>query len=165
MEITISGTDVTIVGERVLGFQLNNLVNRLEVTVDKDNTWEYTLYVYMIKPKKYNVINLTRLPDSNIVYVDLTYDMMPFCGRYDMQFVATKKTTGETFRTEIFDVWIENSIDPSCEWTPVPSEFYQIQAEIYKIYEDTKQLYEDIQNGDVLGNIIAINGGNAFGTN
>lgn len=160
MEITISGTQVTITGDRVIGFQLNNLVNRFEAITDKDDTWDYTLYVYMIKPEKYNVINLNR--QGNLIYVDLTADMMPFDGRYEMQFVAYKNETGEVFRTEKFQVWVENSIDPSPQWEPIPSEFYQIEENIQKIYEDTKQLYDEIQDGTVLG-IETINGGNAFG--
>ena len=162
MQITISGTRVTITGDRVIGFQLNNLVNRLEATTDKDDTWQYTLYVYMIKPEKYNVINLNWQDNSNIIYVDLTSDMMPFAGRYEMQFVANQYNTGEVFRTEKFQVWVENSIDPSPQWEPVPSEFYQIEENIQKMYQDTKQLYDEIQDGTVF-DIDAINGGNAFG--
>ena len=44
MQITINGTKVTIVGNRIIGFQLNNLVNRFEATTDKDDSWQYTLY-------------------------------------------------------------------------------------------------------------------------
>ena len=162
MQITINGTKVTIVGNRIIGFQLNNLVNRFEATTDKDDSWQYTLYVYMIKPEKYNVINLNRQQDSNIIYVDLTSDMMPFDGRYEMQFVANQYDTGEVFRTETFQVWVENSIDPSPQWEPIPSEFYQIEEDIQKIYQETKELYDEIQNGDVF-DIDLINGGNAFG--
>ena len=160
MEITISGTQVTIIGDRVIGFQLNNLVNRFEAITDKDDTWDYTLYVYMIKPEKYNVINLNR--QGNLIYVDLTADMMPFDGRYEMQFVAYKNETGEVFRTEKFQVWVENSIDPSPQWEPIPSEFYQIEENIQKIYQETKQLYDEIQDGTVF-DVETINGGNAFG--
>lgn len=161
MQITINGTKVTIIGDRIIGFQLNNLVNRFEATTDKDDSWQYTLYVYMIKPEKYNVINLNREPNSNIIYIDLTADMMPFDGRYEMQFVANKYDTGEVFRTETFQLWVENSIDPSKEWDPIPSEFYQIEENIQKIYQDTKQLYDEIQEGTVF-DVETINGGNAF---
>ena len=65
-------------------------------------------------------------------------------------------------RTDIFEVWVQNSIDPSKVYDPVPSEFYQIEENIQQIYEDTKQLYDEIQDGTVLG-IEAVNGGNAFG--
>lgn len=162
MNIEIQGTKVIITGDRVIGFQLNNLVNRFEATTDKSEEWEYTLYVYMIKPEKYNTINLNRI--ENQIYVDLTCDMMPFDGRYEMQFVANKPDTGEIFRTEKFQVWVENSINPSSQWEPVPSEFYQIEENIQKIYLETKKIYEDIQDGNVFGDIQSINGGNAFGT-
>ena len=160
MEIIINNTDVNITGDRVIGFQLNNLVNRFEATTDKSEEWDYTLYVYMIKPEKYNVINLNR--QGNLIYVDLTADMMPFDGRYEMQFVANQYDTGEVFRTEKFQVWVENSIDPSPQWEPVPSEFYQIEDNIQKIYQETKELYDEIQNGTVF-DVETINGGNAFG--
>lgn len=160
MEIVISGTDVNITGDRIIGFQLNNLVNRFEATTDLTNDWDYQLYVHMIVPDLYNVINLNWEENSQTIYVDLTADMLPYDGRYEMQFVATKGTISG--RTEIFDVWVQNSIDPSKVYDPIPSEFYQIEKDIQKIYEDTKQLYDEIQDGTVLG-IETINGGNAFG--
>ena len=40
MQITITGTKVTITGDKVIGFQLNNLVNRFEATTNKeDEKW------------------------------------------------------------------------------------------------------------------------------
>lgn len=159
MEIVISGTDVNITGDRIIGFQLNNLVNRFEATTDLTNDWDYQLYVHMIVPDLYNIINLNWEENSQTIYVDLTADMLPYDGRYEMQFVATKGTISG--RTEIFDVWVQNSIDPSKVYDPIPSEFYQIEKDIQKIYEDTKQLYDEIQDGSVLG-IETINGGDAF---
>lgn len=157
MTITIADTKVTVIGDKIIGFALNNLVNRLEVTTDKGAEWDYTLYVYMLKPQKYNVINLNRENDTTI-YVELTADMMPFDGRYEMQFVANKYDTGETFRTEKFQVWVENSIDPQKEWTPVPSEFYQIEDHVQKMYKEIKE----IASGCTL-DVDSIYGGNAFG--
>ena len=160
MEIVINGTEVTITGDRIIGFQLNNLVNRFKATTDLTNEWDYQLYVHMVAPDLYNIINLNWEEDSQVIYVDLTADMLPYSGRYEMQFVATN---GElSGRTEIFEVWVQNSIDPSKVYDPVPSEFYQIEENIQQIYEDTKQLYSEIQDGTVLG-IETINGGNAFG--
>lgn len=43
MTITINGTTVNIEGDRIIGFALNNLVNRFEATTDKEEGWEYTL--------------------------------------------------------------------------------------------------------------------------
>lgn len=160
MQITISGTTVTITGDRVIGFALNNLVNRFEATTDLTSEWSYQLYVHMVVPDLYNIINLNWQEDNQVIYVDLTADMLPYSGRYEMQFVATNGAISG--RTEIFDVWVQNSIDPSKIYDPVPSEFYQIEENIQQIYEDTKQLYNEIQDGTVLG-IDTINGGNAFG--
>lgn len=160
MQITISGTTVTITGDRIIGFALNNLVNKFVATTDLTSEWSYQLYVHMVVPDLYNIINLNWEENTQNIYVDLTADMLPYSGRYEMQFVATN---GElSSRTEIFEVWVQNSIDPLKVYDPVPSEFYQIEENIQQIYEDTKQLYNEIQDGTVLG-IETINGGNAFG--
>lgn len=160
MQITINGTTVTITGDRIIGFALNNLVNKFVATTDLTSEWSYQLYVHMVVPDLYNIINLNWEENTQNIYVDLTADMLPYSGRYEMQFVATN---GElSSRTEIFEVWVQNSIDPLKVYDPVPSEFYQIEENIQQIYEDTKQLYNEIQDGTVLG-IETINGGNAFG--
>lgn len=160
MQITITGTTVNITGDRIIGFALNNLVNTFTATTDLTNEWNYQLYVHMVVPDLYNIINLNWQEGTQNIYVDLTADMLPYSGRYEMQFVATN---GEiSGRTDIFEVWVQNSIDPSKVYDPVPSEFYQIEENIQQIYEDTKQLYNEIQDGTVLG-IETINGGNAFG--
>lgn len=160
MQITITGTTVNITGDRIIGFALNNLVNTFTATTDLTNEWSYQLYVHMVVPDLYNIINLNWQEGTQNIYVDLTADMLPYSGRYEMQFVATN---GEiSGRTDIFEVWVQNSIDPSKVYDPVPSEFYQIEENIQQIYEDTKQLYNEIQDGTVLG-IETINGGNAFG--
>lgn len=162
MQIAINGTTVTITGDKIIGFALNNLVNRFEATTDLTNEWSYQLYVHMVVPDLYNIINLNWQEGSQTIYVDLTADMLPYNGRYEMQFVATN---GEIQgRTEIFSVWVQNSIDPSKIYDPVPSEFYQIEDNIQQIYEDTKELYDQIQSGEVF-DIDKINGGNAFGKN
>lgn len=157
MIITINGTIVNIEGDRIIGFALNNLVNRFEATTDKEEGWEYTLKAYMTKIDKINIINLNR--EGQTIYVDLTRDMMPVGGRYIMQFVAMNQDKVD--QTEKFEVWVEDSLDPNPQYDPVPSEFYQIEENIQQIYEDTKQLYDEIQDGTVLG-IETINGGNAF---
>lgn len=162
MKITITGTEVQIVGDKIIGFALNNLVNRFEATTDKDESWEYQLKVYMVEPKKYNIINLNWDTDNkNVIYVDLTRDMMPFGGRYTMQFVAIKDT--EVSHTEKFDIWVEDSLDPARHYCSIPSEFYQFEDEIKQIYNDVVDIYEEIKSGSTL-DIDGINGGNAFGT-
>lgn len=160
MNITISGTTVTITGDRIIGFALNNLVNTFTATTDLTNEWSYQLYVHMVVPDLYNIINLNWQEGTQNIYVDLTADMLPYNGRYEMQFVATNGSLKG--RTEIFEVWVQNSIDPSKQYVPVPSEFYQIENEIQQVYQDTKELYDQIQSGEVCDFKI-INGGNAFG--
>lgn len=160
MTITISGNTVTITGDRIIGFALNNLVNRFQATTDLNDEWNYQLYVHMIVPDLYNIINMEWQEGTQNIYVDLTADMLPYSGRYEMQFVATN---GEiSGRTDIFEVWVQNSIDPSKQYDPIPSEFYQIEDNIQKIYQETKQLYDEIQDGTVF-DVEKINGGNAFG--
>lgn len=155
MNIQIQGTQVVITGDRIIGFALNNLVNRFEATTDKDASWTYTLKAYMTKIQKTNIINLSR--DGQTIYVELTRDMMPVGGRYVMQFVATK---GELVdQTDKFDVWVEDSLDPTPQYTPIPSEFYQFRTEMQDIYADTKVLYDDIKNIVATGSIDCIKAG------
>lgn len=162
MIITILGTEVQITGDRVIGFALNNLVNRFEATVDKDESWEYQLKVFMHLPKKYNIINLNRDENNkDKIYVDLTRDMMPYGGRYTLQFVGKKGA--EVYHTGKFDVWVEDSLDPAKHFCSIPSEFYQFEEKIVQIYKDIVDIYEEIKSGGVL-DVDLINGGNAFGT-
>lgn len=126
MEITIQGTKVNIIGDRIIGFQLNNLVNRFEATTDKDESWKYQLKLYMVKIEKYNIIDLFRTGQT--IFVDLTKEMMPVSGRYIMQFVALKDDLVD--HTEQFEVWVEDTLDPTHQYDPVPSEFYQIEENI-----------------------------------
>ena len=109
MTIEIQGTTVIITGDRIIGFALNNLVNRFEAITDKEEGWEYTLKAYMTKIDKVNIINLNR--EGQTIYVDLTKDMMPVGGRYIMQFVATNEDKVD--QTEKFEVWVEDSLDPN----------------------------------------------------
>ena len=160
MNITINGTNVNITGDRIIGFALNNLVNTFTATTDLTNEWSYQLYVHMIVPDLYNIINLNWQEGTQNIYVNLTADMLPYSGRYEMQFVATNGSL--VGHTDTFEVWVQNSIDPSKQYDPVPSEFYQIEDNIQQIYEDTKQLYDEIQDGTVF-DVETINGGNAFG--
>ena len=162
MVITITGTEVQIVGDRIIGFQLNNLVNRFEATVDTDESWEYQLKIYMHIPKKYNIINLNRdKKDNTKIFVDLTRDMMPYEGRYTLQFFGRKND--QAYHTGKFDVWVEDSLNPEGHFCSIPSEFYQFEEKIKEIYNDIVDIYEEIQSGGTL-DVELINGGNAFGT-
>lgn len=126
MEIVITGTTVTVEGDATIGFALNNLVNTLTATTDQSEEWNYTLTVHMIVQDVYNVINLNR--SGQTLSVDLTADMLPYSGRYEMQFVATNGDY--VSHTDIFEVFVKNTLDPVKQYTPVPSEFYQIQKNV-----------------------------------
>lgn len=126
MDITITGTQVEVTGNPFIGFAVNNNVNRLSATTDKDETWEYQLVVFMVLEEKFNVINMTR--EGNNIYVDLTRDMLPYGGKYIMQFVAYKQD--QVDHTESFSVWVNPSLDTDKMYDPIPSEFYQMEQRI-----------------------------------
>ena len=128
MQITITGTTVNITGDRIIGFALNNLVNTFTATTDLTSEWSYQLYVHMVVPDLYNIINLNWEENTQNIYVDLTADMLPYSGRYEMQFVATNGDY--VSHTDIFEVFVKNTLNPVKQYTPVPSEFYQIQKDV-----------------------------------
>ena len=99
MTIEIIETTVNITGNKVIGFALNNLVDHFEATVDTSADWFYQLKIYMTKVDKYNIINLDR--NGNVLSVDLTRHMLPFGGRYIMQFVGYNDA--QTYQTETFE--------------------------------------------------------------
>lgn len=123
MEFALRGTEVTIIGEPNIGFEQNNLVNSIAGNVDTEEGWEFTLSVFMTKIQKYNSIKMIR--DGNIVYAQLTSDMMPVGGRYEGQFVMTKGS--QVSHSDVFNFWVENSINLNAVWTPIPTEFRQIE--------------------------------------
>ena len=51
MVITISGTQVQIIGEPDIIFQNNNLVNTLAAVTDKDESWQYNVDIFMPNSK------------------------------------------------------------------------------------------------------------------
>lgn len=123
MEFALRGTEVTIIGEPNIGFAQNNLVNSIAGNVDTEEGWEFTLSVFMTKIQKFNTIKMTR--DGDIVYAQLTSDMMPVGGRYEVQFVMTKGD--QVSHSDVFNFWVENSINLNAVWTPIPTEFRQIE--------------------------------------
>ena len=133
MNITLSGTKVTV-DNRTLAFAKNNLVNEIVVTVDTSEDWTYRIDVKYAKQNcagedLYNIINLNRTGD--ICSVLLQNTMLPFSGKYTMQLRG--KNGQQEYRSEIFDVWVKYSIDPTKLYEPVPSEFYQIEGNIIEI--------------------------------
>lgn len=123
MEFALRGTEVTIIGEPNIGFAQNNLVNSIAGNVDTEEGWEFTLSVFMTTIQKFNSIKMTR--DGDIVYAQLTNDMMPVGGRYEGQFVMTKGD--QVSHSDVFNFWVENSINLNAVWTPIPTEFRQIE--------------------------------------
>lgn len=122
MEVAIRGTTVTVIGNNVIGFEQNNLVNNIVGTVDTEAGWEFSLKVYMTKTMQYNQIPLTR--DNNIIFTKLTADMIPVGGKYVGQFEMTKGQ--QLAQTEKFEFWVENSINLNEVWTPIPTTFTEL---------------------------------------
>lgn len=139
MNITLSGTKVSMDGH-TLAFQKNNLVDSMVITVDTDKTWQYKLDVkYPCKDSKgeqlYNVIDLTRV--GNTCTAILQASMLPFNGKYTMQLRGI--SGDKVYHTDTFDVWVKYSIDPSKVYTPIPSEFYQIEQTVTEQAANAKQ--------------------------
>lgn len=131
MNITLTGTKVAL-DTHTLAFQKNNLVNEIVVTVDTDESWQYRLDVKYSKEDcsgnpLYNIINLNRQGDT--LSVMLTMGMLPFNGKYTMQFRGVD-SDGKVYHSDTFDVWVKYSIEAPDKYDPVPSEFYQIEENI-----------------------------------
>lgn len=130
MNIKLIGTKVTQ-DTQTFAFQKNNLVDNITVEVDTEESWQYKLDIqYTSKGDSgetlYNIINLTR--SGNLCMALLTATMLPFDGRYIMQLRGTNGT--QIYHSEIFEGWVERSLDPSSTYDPVPSEFYQVEGDI-----------------------------------
>lgn len=133
MNITLTGTHVEL-DDIYLGFQKNNLIDILTVSVDTDESWQYKLDVkYSQKDKNgqtmYNVIDLNR--SGNICTALLTLTMLPLKGKYTMQLRGIKGQ--QVYHSDTFNVWVKYSVDPGEVYNPVPSEFYQVEYNITEI--------------------------------
>lgn len=155
MVITISGTQVQIIGEPDIIFQNNNLVNTLAAVTDKDESWQYNVDIYMPISNRYNSIIMTR--NGNMLSVDLTRQMLPDDGRYVFQFRG--QSGNAVYHTDKFCLWVKDSIDLNEAYNPMPSEFYQMESQMKEIYNDTKDVYESLINEGM--SIDLISGGNA----
>lgn len=127
MQLTITGTQVNIIGSNIVGFAQNNLVNTISATVDTPS--EYTniaLKIYMNEPEQYNAIPFIR--EGDIIYTVLTSDMIPVGGRYTGQFEMSYGMM--LFQTELFDFWVENSVNLNKAYTPIPSTFTQLATNV-----------------------------------
>ena len=112
----------------------NNLVNEIICTVDTDESWTYRIDVLYSQTDcsgnpLYNIINLNRT--GNVCSALLTIAMLPFSGKYTMQLRGIKDQ--QIYHSDIFEVWVKYSIDPSNVYDPVPSEFYQVEDNIIEI--------------------------------
>lgn len=124
MNITLTGTKVSL-DTHTLAFAKNNLVNEIICTVDTDESWTYRIDVLYSQTDcsgnpLYNIINLNRT--GNVCSASLTIAMLPFSGKYTMQLRGIKDQ--QIYHSDIFEVWVKYSIDPSNVYDPVPSEFY-----------------------------------------
>lgn len=127
MQLTITGTQVEIIGSNVVGFAQNNLVNTISATVDTPSEYtNFTLKVYMNEPEQYNAIPFIR--EGDIVYTVLTSDMIPVSGRYTGQFEISYGMM--LMQTEMFDFWVENSVNLNKAYTPIPSTFTQLATNV-----------------------------------
>ena len=129
MVITLEGTKVTQ-DTCFLGFEKNNKVDTIIVNVDTDESWSYKLDVSYPGNELHNVISLNR--SGNTCSTIVTSDMLPFHGKYVMQFRGIK-SSGEVYHSSMFTVFVKQSIDPSDVYIPVPSEFLQIEENITEI--------------------------------
>lgn len=133
MNITLTGTKVSL-DTHTIAFAKNNLVNEIICTVDTDESWTYRIDVLYSQTDcsgnpLYNIINLNGT--GNVCSALLTIDMLPFSGKYTMQLRGIKDQ--QIYHSDIFEVWVKYSIDPSNVYDPVPSEFYQIEDNIIEI--------------------------------
>lgn len=127
MQLTITGTQVEIVGSNIVGFAQNNLVNTISATVDTPAEYtNFTLKIYMSEPQEYNAIPFIR--EGDIVYTVLTSDMIPVGGRYTGQFEMSYGMM--VMQTEMFDFWVENSVNLNKAYTPIPSTFTQLATNV-----------------------------------
>ena len=127
MQLTIIGTEVNIIGSNVVGFAQNNLVDSISATVDTPEGYtNFTLKIYMNDPQQYNAIPFIR--EGNLVYTVLTSDMIPVGGRYTGQFEMSQGMM--VMQTELFDFWVENSVNLNDAYTPIPSTFSQLATNV-----------------------------------
>lgn len=132
MNITLTGTKVKI-DNRTLAFEGNSGVDEIVVIVDTDESWTYKLDVDYADDNcccgddHYNIIQLTR--EGNTCSATLSMDMLPYSGRYIMQLRAINED-GRVYHSEMFEAWVKKSINPWKIYTPVPSEFLQIEENI-----------------------------------
>ncbi len=136
MILELKGTKVTIV-DKTLGYQGDNLVDTIQVTVDKDSTWNYKLDMYKGKSKRFDSVLMVR--EGNICTVQLTNEILSYGGRYVFQLRGYTDT--QTYHSDIFESWVNASIEyqDDCKQTDcgcdckLPTEFYQVEDNVTEI--------------------------------
>lgn len=136
MIVELKGTKVFIV-DGTLGYQGDNLVNTIQVTVDKDSTWNYKLDMYKGKSKCFDSVLMTR--EGNVCTVQLTNEILSYGGRYIFQLRGYTDT--QTYHSDIFESWVNASIEyqDDCKQTDcgcdckLPTEFYQVEDNVTEI--------------------------------
>lgn len=136
MILELNGTKVTIV-DKTLGYQGDNLVDTIQVTVDKDSTWNYKLDMYKGKSKCFDSVLMTR--EGNVCTVQLTNEILSYGGRYIFQLRGYTDT--QTYHSDIFESWVNTSIEYQydCKQTDcgcdckLPTEFYQVEDNVTEI--------------------------------
>ena len=136
MILELNGTKVTIV-DKTLGYQGDNLVDTIQVTVDKDSTWNYKLDMYKGKSKCFDSVLMTR--EGNICTVQLTNEILSYGGRYVFQLRGYTDT--QIYHSNIFESWVNASIEyqDDCKQTDcgcdckLPTEFYQVEDNVTEI--------------------------------
>ena len=136
MILELKGTKVTIV-DKTLGYQGDNLVDTIQVTVDKDSTWNYKLDMYKGKSKCFDSVLMVR--EGNICTVQLTNEILSYGGRYVFQLRGYTDT--QTYHSDIFESWVNASIEyqDDCKQTDcgcdckLPTEFYQVEDNVTEI--------------------------------
>lgn len=136
MILELKGTKVTIV-DKTLGYQGDNLVDIIQVTVDKDSTWNYKLDMYKGKSKRFDSVLMVR--EGNICTVQLTNEILSYGGRYVFQLRGYTDT--QTYHSDIFESWVNASIEyqydckqGDCECDcKLPTEFYQVEDNVTEI--------------------------------
>lgn len=109
MNITLTGTKVKL-SDRYLGFQWDNNVEQIIVTVDTDEEWQYKLDTWSALSGEFNSILLYR--NGNQCSVTLTRDILSCNGRYTMQLRGYTDT--KTMHSDKFDVWVKDSLEYQC---------------------------------------------------
>ena len=173
MILELNGTKVTIV-DKTLGYQGDNLVNTIQVTVDKDSTWNYKLDMYKGKSKCFDSVLMTR--DGNVCTVQLTNEILSYGGRYIFQLRGYTDT--QTYHSDIFESWVNASIEyqGDCKQAcgcdcKLPTEFYQVEDNVTEINnhppypgDNGKWMIWDVDKHEYVESDIEVIGGDDYQT-